>query len=245
MYNDLKDRLNEIQYEGAPKPVKTPKWVMGLAIALVVLIIVMIIAGTVVVVKVLNTVTDSVTSAADTGGYTQEDSTNRFDRNDRYQNSNKETVPFKYGTVNGTSYYSEFSGVSFDAPDDWNMQGYENNKYANTVSSRDMSASSRDLMTTVSVTYSSMAAHSYKKVEDALESQKQVATSVENNSMVDDNVREKVGGRSFVGIRYKKEIPNKTYYIQSMVTEVKGYAMEIYIEADTEKEIEKVIKMFK
>lgn len=254
MQKDLKDRLQDIQTENVPNNKKEKKIAIGLAIALVVAILVMIILGTAFVIKIMNALTDSITSAQ--SGTSVETTTDIFGNSGPVQgarpnrpgnqNSNdlSSDVPIKYGSVSGTSYFSEFSGLSFDAPDDWNVQSYENSKFSTSLSAKDMSASSHDLMTTVSVSYSSMKAHSYNNIKDALESQKKVATRVENNSMVDENIKETIGGNKFIGIRYKKQLTNQTYFIQSMVTECNGYALEIYIEANTEKEIDRVVDMF-
>ena len=48
----------------------------------------------------------------------------------------------------------------------------------------------------------------------------------------------------FTGILYKKSSDFYTGYIQVMVAEVNGYVLEIYVESDTQEELNTVLEMF-
>ena len=163
----------------------------------------------------------------------------------RFQsNSNKDvTANFKFGTVSGTTYFSEFSGVSFKAPAGWSVSSYSGSQYVNLLSPKDMSASSGDMTETVIISYKAKNSHLYDDVRDALSTQIRMANNG-SNSMLDDSVTADFGGNKFTGILYKKSSDFYTGYIQVIVAEVNGYVMEIYTESDTQEELETVLEMF-
>lgn len=235
-----------------------PKWVIGAIVALVLSLGLVIVMGTVFVVKMLDKVVAAPSNPD--SGYSQEATTEDmpidfFGNSEqqsgtetttkRYQsNSGKDvTANFKFGTVSGTNYFSEFSGVSFKAPTGWSVSSYSGSSYVNLLSPKDMSASSADMSETVIISYKAKNSHLYDDVRDALSTQIRMANSG-SNSMLNDAVTAGFGGNKFTGILYKKSSDFYTGYIQVMVAEVNGYVMEIYVESDTQEELNTVLEMF-
>ncbi|NLL62756.1 MAG: hypothetical protein GX241_00695 [Ruminococcaceae bacterium] len=150
---------------------------------------------------------------------------------------------FVYGTVDGTSYYSSMSGISFKAPSNWTLTSYASDRVSK-ISQKDMSASNAENFNqSVTLNYLSLLSNSYSSVDDVINRAKNTATTGVNNQMVDENVTANFGGRSFKGVRYKNVAYN--FYTEILVTEVDTYALEIAIKADTEAEIAAIRAMFK
>lgn len=232
-----------------------PKWLIALIVGMILSLGLIIVMGTVFIVKMLDKV---VAAPSDSdSGYTQEysedsqvdifgtgnaDSTSQT--TNRFQSSSKDvTANFKFGTVSGTSYYSSFSGVSFEAPSDWSVSSYSESSYVNLLSPKDMSASSKDMSETVIISYEAMKSHFYEDIREALSTQIRMATTG-TNTMINENVSASYGGNQFTGILYKKSSEFYTGYIQVMVAEVNGYVLEIYVESDTQEELNTVLGMF-
>lgn len=232
-----------------------PKWLIALIVGMILSLGLIIVMGTVFIVKMLDKV---VAAPSDSdSSYTQEysedsqvdifgtgnaDSTSQT--TNRFQSSSKDvTANFKFGTVSGTSYYSSFSGVSFEAPSDWSVSSYSESSYVNLLSPKDMSASSKDMSETVIISYEAMKSHFYEDIREALSTQIRMATTG-TNTMINENVSASYGGNQFTGILYKKSSEFYTGYIQVMVAEVNGYVLEIYVESDTQEELNTVLGMF-
>lgn len=233
-----------------------PKWIIALIVGLILTFGLVIIMGTVFVVKMLDKVvaepsdTDSSysreyseDSGVDIFGTGNADSDSTAETTRRYQSSKDITANFKFGTVSGTTYYSSFSGVTFEAPSDWSVSSYSESSYVNLLSPKDMSASSKDMTETVIISYEAMKSHSYEDIRDALATQIRMASNG-TNTMINENVSLSFGGNQFTGILYKKSSDFYTGYIQVMVTEVNGYVLEIYVESDTQEELNTVLEMF-
>ncbi len=255
--NDLNEQFQRAQAVTSNDGL--PKWVIAVVVGLVLSLGLVIVMGTVFVVKMLDKVvatpSDSDSSYSEevvtedlpidffgTSGEQSNDSTktttNKFQSNDKDITAN-----FKFGTVSGTSYYSEFSGVSFKAPAGWSLSSYSGSSYVNLLSPKDMSASSADMSETVIISYKAMKSHYYKDIRDALSTQIRMANNG-SNAMLNDNVSANLGGNQFTGILYKKSSDFYTGYIQVMVAEVNGYVLEIYTESDTQDELNSILAMF-
>lgn len=230
-----------------------PKWIIALIVGLILSLGIVIIMGTVFVVKMLDKVVDSSDSDSSySQDYTEDSEVNIFGTSDsdssdkttsKYQSSKDITSNFKFGTVSDTSYFSSFSGVSFKAPSDWSVSSYSENSYVNLLSPKDMSASSKNMTETVIISYEAMKSHFYEDIRDALSTQIRMASSG-SNTMINENVSASYGGNSFTGILYKKSSDFYTGYIQVMVAEVNGYVLQIYVESDTQEELNEVLEMF-
>lgn len=233
-----------------------PKWLIALIVGMILSLGLIIVMGTVFIVKMLDKVVAapsdsdssysqeySEDSGVDIFGTGNADSDSTGGTTNRFQSSSKDvTANFKFGTVSGTSYYSSFSGVSFKAPSDWSVSSYAESKYVNLLSPKDMSASSKDMSETVIISYEAMKSHFYEDIREALSTQIRMATTG-TNTMINDNVSASYGGNQFTGILYKKSSEFYTGYIQVMVAEVNGYVLEIYVESDTQEELNTVLEM--
>lgn len=231
-----------------------PKWLIALIVGMILSLGLIIVMGTVFVVKMLDKVVAapsdsdssysqeySEDSQVDIFGTGNADSTAQT--TNRFQSSSKDvTANFKFGTVSGTSYYSSFSSVSFEAPSDWSVSSYSESSYVNLLSPKDMSASSKDMSETVIISYEAMKSHFYEDIREALSTQIRMATTG-TNTMINENVSASYGGNQFTGILYKKSSEFYTGYIQVMVAEVNGYVLEIYVESDTQEELNTVLEM--
>lgn len=244
MRNDLNEQFQRAQaaeMDDGPR-----KWIIALIAGAFLVFGLIVVAGTIFFVKTLDKFFEE--NPGPGSSYSSEyDADSSFsdrvsDRN--YGSSNSVVSNFEYGTVNGNSYYSEFSGVSFKAPSSWVVTGYADSSYSNLLSPRDLSASDDDLSTSVVITYQAMKSHLYKSAEDALEKHMDTATR-ENNSLVNSDVTASFGGNQFIGIIYKKTLSDTySYFTEVLVSEVNGYILEIYIQADTEADLKSTLAMF-
>ena len=246
MHNDLNEQFQRAQaaeMDDGPR-----KWIVALIAGAFLVFGLIIVAGTIFFVKTLDKFFEENPDSGSSYSSEYDADSNFSDRvSDRdYGSSNFVTSNFEYGTVNGNSYYSEFSGISFKAPADWVVTGYSDSSYSNLLSPRDLSASDDDMSTSVVITYQAMKSHLYTKAEDALEKHIDTATTVENNSLVNSDVTASFGGNQFVGIIYKKTMSDTySYFTEVLVSEVNGYILEIYIQADTEADLKSTLAMFK
>lgn len=147
--------------------------------------------------------------------------------------SSTTTSDFVYGTVEGTTYYSTFSGVSVKAPDDWVMTSYESSIPGR--SPKDMSASGDGI--SIVIQYENMEYFDYETADDALETTRTVASSNGNQLIEDDQVA-KWGGNKFKGLIYKKTMGTYlvTYY-EVFACEINGYAMKVTISGQSTDDI--------
>ncbi len=135
---------------------------------------------------------------------------------------------FEFGSVDGTTYYSKFSGISFVAPSDWIMTSYATNNPSR--SPKDMSASGNGMGCSVTLQYESMKYNNYGDASDALESTKKM---IENYgyTIIDNNATSKWGGNKFKGIIFKDTFGS---YKEVLVSEVNGYVLKITISGSDE-----------
>ncbi|MDO4833145.1 MAG: hypothetical protein Q4A45_07085 [Clostridia bacterium] len=252
MRGDLNDQLQRAQ-AGVTED-KAPKYIVIAAAVLLVSFLVAVIAGTVFFIKALDKFSEPSpdTTAGQTaqgGIFGSSVTTTRksaFGGFGKTQAGNQQlTSNFQYGKVDGTSYYSEFSGISFNAPSGWTLTSF-NGSTTNLLYPKDFSASSENLSASVVLSYEAMSAKSYSSASDALKSSIIIANTGDNAQMLDENVSAKFGGNKFTGIRYKKTMDaSYAYYVEVLCAEVNGYALKITVQANTEEELNSVIAMFK
>ncbi len=253
MRGDLNDQLQRAQ-AGAGED-KAPKYIVIAAAVLLVSFLVAVIAGTVFFIKVLDKFSEpsdydsSVESTSRVNIFGSSSSTtakSSFSGFGKTQAGNQQlTSSFRYGKVDGTSYYSEFSGISFNAPSGWTLTSFSGST-SNLLYPKDFSASSEDLSSSVVLSYEAMSAKSYSSASDALKSSITIANTGDNAQMMDENVSKTFGGNKFTGIKYKKTMDeNYAYYVEVLCAEVNGYALKITIQTNTEDELNSVISMFK
>ena len=247
MRGDLNDQLQRAQARVGED--KAPKYIVIAAAVLLVSFLVAVIAGTVFFIKALDKFTEpsssdsSITTTGQANIFGTTSSTTKksaFAGFGKTQAGNQQlTSSFQYGKVDGTSYYSEFSGISFNAPSGWTLT-------SNLLYPKDFSASSEDLSSSVVLSYEAMSAKSYSSASDALKSSIAIANTGDNAQMMDENISEKFGGNKFTGIKYKKTMDETyAYYVEVLCAEVNGYALKITIQTNTEDELNSVISMFK
>ncbi len=252
MRGDLNDQLQRAQAGVAED--KAPKYIVIAAAVLLVSFLVAVIAGTVFFIKALDKFSepspDTTTGQTAQGGIFGSSVTttkkSAFGGFGKTQAGNQQlTSNFQYGKVDGTSYYSEFSGISFNAPSGWTLTSF-NGSTTNLLYPKDFSASSENLSASVVLSYEAMSAKSYSSASDALKSSIIIANTGDNAQMLDENVSAKFGGNKFTGIRYKKTMDaSYAYYVEVLCAEVNGYALKITVQANTEEELNSVIAMFK
>ena len=234
MRGDLNEQFQRAQ-SAAGGDNTSEKVIVGVAVFVAVCFIAIVIGITVFVVKTI----DKFIEAEPQTNINPELVTRINDLNQRAfggdttDTSNKYADPnFKYGTVNGTSYYSEYSGVSFNAPSDWILTSYAASTPS--TSTRDMSATGNRMSSSVIIQYESMKANGYTSLDDALKTSRTTANS-QNNTLVDDKVSAKWGGNKFTGLIYKNTlVASNPTYCEILVAEVNGYILRITLTASSE-----------
>ncbi|MBQ0136235.1 MAG: hypothetical protein KBS43_05830 [Oscillospiraceae bacterium] len=135
---------------------------------------------------------------------------------------------FEFGTITGTTYRSNFSGLTFVAPNDWILTSYATSSPSK--SPKDMSASGNGMNCSVTLQYESMKTNGYKNADDSLESTQKMIDSY-GYSVIDKNAVAKWGGNKFSGIIFKDTFGN---YKEVLVSEVNGYVLKITLSGSTE-----------
>lgn len=256
MRGDLNEQLQRAQASAGDTD-KSQQLILGVGIFLIISFIVCIIAGTAFFIKMVDKFVDTDTTTA---SQTQGNLPGAFSSGGETTNSNsftgklknrseamEVTKNFQFGTVDGTTYHSNFSGITFTAPSDWVLSPVEDTKKTTTalLHPKDFSASSENLSQSVIISYEVMSYYGYNSIEDAMASTITLATGGMNNSMVDDNVSLSLGGRDFKGIIYKKTMGSGfEYYNEVIFAEVQGYALKIQIQANTQGELSSILSMF-
>lgn len=253
MRGDLNDQLQRAQAGVAED--KAPKYIVIAAAVLLISFLVAVIAGTVFFIKALDKFSEPTTSDTTVGAtgqvgifgssVTTTKAASGFAGFGKTQAGNQQlTSSFKYGKIDGTSYYSEFSGIGFKAPSGWTLTSFSGST-SNLLYPKDFSASSEDLLCSVVLSYEAMSAKSYSSAADALKSSITIANTGDNAQMLDEGVSEKFGGNKFTGIKYKKTMDETyAYYVEVLCAEVNGYALKITVQTNTEEELNSVIAMF-
>lgn len=240
MRGDLNDQFQRAQ-SAANGDNTSEKVIIGVAAFMAIAFIAMVIGITVFIVKSL----DKFIEAEPATNINPELVTQINDLNNQIFNGGSQNpdgsgsvasdANFKFGTVNGTSYYSEFSGVSFTAPADWLFTSYASDTVS--TSPKDLSATGNHMSSSVIIQYESKKANGYQNASDALVSTQTVATG-QNNTIVDNKASAKWGGNKFVGIIYKNEVvPSYPTYYEVLVAEVNGYILRISLSAASENDL--------
>lgn len=253
---DLNDQLQKGQDLIGDDGRKKKKIAIGLAIAFGVSLILLIIFATAFFVKTMDRFLDpNATPSRDhTGSYSYSGNEDELAQiawgtkgegtSSPYFSQDNSNSNFVYGTVSGTSYYSTFSGVKFNAPADWNLSGYVEGNFSNILAPTDLKASNGDMSASVSINYKSMTNHLYSSAAEALKNYVSQAETG-NSQMINDSASASFGGNKFNGVIYKKTLDaNYTYYIEVLVAEVNGYVLEIYVEAGSADQLASVMAMF-
>lgn len=135
---------------------------------------------------------------------------------------------FEYGTIEGTTYYSRFSGITFAAPNDWILTSYASNNPSR--SPKDMSASGNGMNCSVTIQYENMKTNNYRSAEAALDSTQKMIDSY-GYTVLEKNASVKWGGNKFTGIIFKDTFSN---YKEVLVAEVNGYILKISLSASSD-----------
>ena len=235
MRGDLNDRFQRAQ-SAANGDNTSEKVIIGVAVFVAVCFLLIIVGMTIFAVKTIDKFIDAepatkinpetVTRINDAG--------NRIFGGDTSDSGSTDSN-FRFGTVNGTSYYSEYSGVSFTAPSDWILTSYASSGAASSM--KDMTGTGNSMRSSVIIQYESKKANGYESVDDALKTTFTVASS-QNNTLVDDRASAKWGGNKFTGVIYKNSVVSSvsTYY-EVLVSEVNGYMLRITLSAPSEDEL--------
>ena len=238
MRGDLNDQFQRAQT--AMDDDNSQKIIIGVAAFMAFAFIAMVVAGIVFFVK---TVDKFVEAEPET--HINREIVTQMDRlNDQLFNGgtgsslsgeDQSTSTFQYGSVDGTSYYSELSGISFRAPSDWNFTSYAE-KIAPT-SPKDLTASSGNMASSVIIQYENMKMYGYKSIDDAIASVTKIAQG-QNNQIVDKSAKTKWGGNKFEGIIYKKEFVSgyPTYY-EVVCTQIGDYCLKITLSASSDSDL--------
>ena len=238
MRGDLNDQFQRAQT--AMDDDNSQKVIIGVAAFMAFAFIAMVVAGIVFFVK---TVDKFVEAEPET--HINREIVTQMDRlNDQLFNGgtgsslsgeDQSTSTFQYGSVDGTSYYSELSGISFRAPSDWNFTSHAE-KIAPT-SPKDLTASSGNMASSVIIQYENMKMYGYKSIDDAIASVTKIAQG-QNNQIVDKSAKTKWGGNKFEGIIYKKEFVSgyPTYY-EVVCTQIGDYCLKITLSASSDSDL--------
>ena len=238
MRGDLNDQFQRAQT--AMDDDNSQKIIIGVAAFMAVAFIAMVVAGIVFFVK---TVDKFVEAEPET--HINREIVTQVDRlNDQLfngganSNANQQgqvNSTFAYGTVDGTSYYSELSGISFRAPSDWSFTSYAESIAP--TSPKDLTASSGNMSSSVIIQYENMKMYGYKSIDDAIASVTKIAQG-QNNQIVDKNAKTKWGGNKFDGIIYKKEFVSgyPTYY-EVVCAQIGEYCLKITLSASSDSEL--------
>lgn len=250
--NEQFQRAQAVTDNGGPR-----KWLIALIIGFLVMFLVVIILGTVFIVNTFDKFVDSEPGASSgtsnytenptaSGGFDPFNPTGGGSQTVRPSREQVTEIPIEYGTVTGTSYFSSFSGVSFSAPSDWSVTSAGGENFLSAMNSKDLSASSANLSSNVGINYKSSKSLTYKSAADTIADYKADVQGMANGTILDDDVSATYGGNRFSGIIYKKTVDeNFAYYTEILVTELKGYIMEIYVETNSQEELNSIMGMFK
>ncbi len=239
MRGDLNDQFQRAQ--SATGDDNSQKVIIGAAIFMAFVFIAMIVAGLVFFVKTV----DKFVEAEPETHINRELVTQINDLNQQLYpdvGTNSASSNFQYGIVDGTSYYSEFSGVKFTAPADWHLTSYAESIASS--SPKDLTASSGNMASSVIIQYESMKNYGYKSIDDAIASIINIAET-QNNTILDKKAQTKWGGNKFEGVIYKKEFAGYPTYYEVVCTQLNGYCLKITLSASSEQDLSILRAYFK
>lgn len=239
MRGDLNDQFQRAQT--VTDDDNSQKIIVGAAIFMAFVFIVIVVAGLVFFVKTV----DKFIEAEPETHISRELATQVNELNQQLYpdvNNNSGNSDFQYGTVEGTNYYSEFSGIKFTAPADWMFTSYAESLPSS--SPKDLTASSGNMSMSVIIQYESMKNYGYKSVDDAIDSLLSIAEN-QNSTILDKKAQTKWGGNKFEGIIYKKVFANYPTYYEVLCTQLNGYCLKITLSASSEQDLSILRAYFK
>ncbi|MDO5449066.1 MAG: hypothetical protein Q4F70_05605 [Clostridia bacterium] len=239
MRGDLNDQFQRAQTASGED--NSQKIIVGAAIFLAFVFLAMVIAGLVFFVKTV----DKFVEAEPETHINRELVTQVNELNQQLYpdvNTNSGSSNFQYGTVEGTNYYSEFSGIKFTPTSDWVLTSYAESLASS--SPKDLTASSGNLSSSVIIQYESMKNYGYSSIDDAIASAKTIAEQ-QNNRIIDSKAQTKWGGNKFEGIIYEKNFSGYLTYYEVLCTQINGYCLKITISAGSEQDLSIVRAYFK
>lgn len=146
---------------------------------------------------------------------------------------------FQYGTIKGTKYTSKFSGLTFDAPSSWTLQGATKSSVTPT-SVLDLYAYNSNKTMSVKLQYFALEGGSYTSTTQVLNAlKKQVGSNTEITS-----VTKRVGSRTFSGFSFDGMNGQDMARSLVMVTQVEGYALVLQVVAPTQSDVDNILKNF-
>lgn len=218
MRGDLNDQFQRAQGVSADDNT-SQKIIIAVAITLAVCFILIVIVGVIFITKTM----DKFVDAEGTESYNTEVVTD-----DTGAIVATPTTEFQYGVIDGTTYYSSFSGIRFAAPSDWMFTSYETARPSK--SPKDMSASGNNMSCSVVLQYESIQSNRYNSVTDALDSTQKMIDSY-GYKVLDSNASAKWGGNMFTGMIFVDTFNN---YKEVLVAEVNGYVLKISLTASSD-----------
>lgn len=146
---------------------------------------------------------------------------------------------FQYGTIKGTKYKSKFSGITFDAPSGWVLQGATKSTVTPT-SVLDLDARNSTGSMSVKLQYFSLSGGSYSSTNQVL---KALKSQLGDDVTVQDKAKN-IAGNNFKGFAFDGVSGQDVARSQVMVAEVKGYALVLQIVAPSQSDIDNILKNF-
>lgn len=146
---------------------------------------------------------------------------------------------FEYGTIKGSTYKSEFSGITFDAPSGWTLRGASKSTVTPT-SVLDLDARNSTGTMSVKLQYFSLSGGNYTssgQVLNALKAQVGDGVKVEGKS-------KKIAGNNFTGFAFDGMNGQDAARSEVLVTQVNGYALVLQVVAPDQDDIDNILKNF-
>lgn len=146
---------------------------------------------------------------------------------------------FVYGRVSGTKYHSDFSGMTFDAPSGWTLNGATKADVTATTI-LDLDAYNKTKTMSVKLQYFALSGGNYSSTNDVLKALKaQLGDGVETTSKT-----KSIAGNNFKGFSFEGMSGSDVATSQVMVAQVKGYALVLQVVAPTQSDIDNILKNF-
>lgn len=146
---------------------------------------------------------------------------------------------FEYGTIKGNKYKSKFSGITFDAPSGWTLQGASKSTVTST-SILDLNARNSTGSMSVKLQYFALSGGNYSSTAQVL---KALKSQVGSDTEVQDKAKN-IAGNNFKGFAFDGVSGQEVARSQVMVAEVKGYALVLQVVAPTQSDVDNILKNF-
>lgn len=145
---------------------------------------------------------------------------------------------FQYGTVEGTTYHSAFSGITFTAPSNWTVRGGASSGQTSASAVLDLDASNPSGTMSVKMEYFSLSGGKFNSSSEVLAALKSGITTTK------DNIQVQLGGHEFSGFIFRGKNGNSNAYSELLVADISGYAVAIQIIAPTTNDLTTILNMF-